>query len=67
MKTSKTVTTITGKVAYDVFGSFEDCSPGLYVGNDNVESVLDEYVGKTVKVTIEEVEARRTTSSPSGA
>jgi len=52
---SKTTTTLTGRVEWDVFGSYEDCSPGLYVQNDKVESVLSDYVGKEVRITIEEV------------
>ncbi len=53
---------VTGKVAQDIHGSFEDCSPGIYIGNDLVESIISEYLHKTVRVTIEEIEP-----SPIGA
>jgi hypothetical protein len=48
-----TITIITGKVAYDVFGSYSDCSPGLYIDKDKVVSLLDKFVGKEEKITIE--------------
>ncbi len=48
------IAVITGKVAYDIFGSFKDCSPGLYIGTDKVESIFDKFKGKSIKVTIEE-------------
>lgn len=51
---------ITGKVDRDIFGSYEDCSPGLYIGPDYLESCFNLYLGKTVKVTIEEINEEET-------
>ena len=48
--------TYRGKVQYDVFGSWDDCSPGLYLGHDKVTSLFDDLEGKTVRVTIEVIE-----------
>ena len=45
---------IKGKVDRDIYGSYEDCSPGLYIGGDKVDSVLSRYLGKNVTITIEE-------------
>ena len=50
---TKTVTVITGKVQDDVFGSWEDCSPGTYIGHDKVDSIFNNFYGKNIKVTIE--------------
>ena len=44
-----------GRVDWDVYGSWSDCSPGLYIGQDKVESVVGRLQGKNVKVTIEEI------------
>ena len=49
--------TIIGKVVRDKYGSWEDCSPGLYLGDDRVETIFSgDYMGKTIRVTIEVVE-----------
>jgi len=50
----KVITIITGKIAYDVFGSWEDCSPGLYLGTIKIENIFAKYKGKYIKITIEE-------------
>ena len=52
----RTIKVITGKVAYDIFGNFEDCSPGLYIDTDKVETIFSPFEGKAIKVTIEEEE-----------
>ena len=54
----KTITIIEGKIERDVFGSWEDCSPGLYVDSDMIETIFDRFRGKTLKITIEEIEPR---------
>lgn len=48
--------TITGKVDRDIYGSFEDYSPGLYIGDDKIDAMLNPYLGKNVKITIQEIE-----------
>ena len=53
----QTITVITGKVARDIFGSYEDCSPGLYIDSDKIESVFAMYYGKDIKITIEVIES----------
>jgi hypothetical protein len=52
----KTVEIIEGKVERDIFGSWDDCYPGLYLESDMIESIFSEYLGKNIKVTIEEIE-----------
>lgn len=44
---------IVGQVERDIYGSWDDRSPGLYIANDMVESVFQEFEGKKVKITIE--------------
>ncbi|MCK9542081.1 MAG: hypothetical protein M0R03_08635 [Novosphingobium sp.] len=51
----ETVDIIRGKVQKDIYGSWDDCSPGLYVGSDHIENILDDWRGKRVKITIEEI------------
>ncbi len=55
MSVEQTKISMTGKVEWDIYGSWSDCSPGLYVGQDKVESVIDQLRGKNVKITIEEL------------
>lgn len=52
--------TIIGKVVRDKYGSWEDCSPGLYLGDDFVETLFSNYIGKTIRVTVEVVESEET-------
>ena len=54
---TKEIKIIEGKVARDIYGSWEDCSPGLYIDSDLVVPLFSNYIGKTVRVTIEEVES----------
>ena len=51
----QTIIIFTGKVAYDIYGSYEDCSPGLYIDTDTVESIFSKFEGKNIKITIEEL------------
>jgi hypothetical protein len=53
---TKQVTVVTGKVARDIHGHWEDCSPGWYVGDDKIETIFSQFYRKNIKVTIEEVE-----------
>jgi len=46
-----------GKIRRDVFGSWDDCSPGLYLDHDMITTIFSEMLGKHVRVTIEEIEA----------
>ena len=48
--------TYEGEVKRDVFGSWDDCSPGLYVDHDMVETIVSEYEGRKVRITIEVIE-----------
>lgn len=48
---------ITGKVQKDVFGGWDDCSPGLYIDSDKISTIFDKYLGKNIVVIIEEVES----------
>lgn len=49
----KTIKVINGKVATNIYGNWEDCDPGLYLGDRRVESIFNEFHKKTIKVTIE--------------
>jgi hypothetical protein len=44
-----------GEVQEDIYGSWEDCSPGLYLDSDMVDTLFQPYKGKKVRVTIEVV------------
>ena len=45
--------TIEGKVDRDIYGPWEDCSPGIYIGSDMVETILRDYEGKHIRLSIE--------------
>jgi len=52
----KEILVIEGVVARDRFGSWSDCSPGVYVGDEKIDSVVDfRFRGKNIRVTIEEI------------
>jgi hypothetical protein len=52
----QTTKVITGKVTRDRFGSWEDCSPGIYIDTDMVETLFSEYTGQNIRVTIEVID-----------
>lgn len=45
-----------GEIEKDIYGSWDDCNPGLYFGANLIETLFSEFVGKKVKITIEELE-----------
>lgn len=47
---------ITGKVEWDKFGIWADVDKGLFIDFDTVTNIFDAYEGKTIRVTIEEIE-----------
>lgn len=49
------IETYEGKIERDIYGSWDDCDPGLYFGSQLIEALFSEFVGKKVKVTIEEI------------
>lgn len=53
---TKEIRIVEGNVRRDVFGSWSDCSPGLYIDTDMVETIFNAYKGKRIRVTIEVVE-----------
>ena len=56
MPTSKVL--IEGIVARDIYGSWDDCSPGLYIDSEHESTILaaiDQYSGCRVRITIEEI------------
>ena len=42
-----------GEIRRDVFGSWDDCDPGLYIGQDMIETIFSQLASKNVKLTIE--------------
>ena len=48
--------TYEGKIRRDVFGSWEDCSPGLYIDHDMVETIVGEFENRKVRITIEVID-----------
>jgi len=44
---------IEGEIKRDVFGSWEDCSPGLYIDMDRIETIFSKYIGKKITVRIQ--------------
>ncbi len=51
----ETIDIITGKVKYDIYGSLDDCSQGLYVDSQHIEDIFSSYVGERIKITIEKI------------
>jgi hypothetical protein len=61
---TKEIKIIEGKVGKDIYGSWDDCSSGLYLDSDMIyldsdliSTIFYNYLGKNIKVTIEEVES----------
>jgi len=54
----KTIRVIEGKVVRDKFGSWDDCDPGLYIDDTLIESIFNVDLGKTIRITIEEIPER---------
>lgn len=48
--------TYEGEIRRDVFGSWEDCSPGLYIDHDMVETIVGEFENRKVRITIEVID-----------
>lgn len=44
---------ITGKIVENPYGNWSDVDQGWYIGYDNIETILKNYEGKNVKITIE--------------
>lgn len=55
IKTS-TTKTIEGKVVRNPYGNWSDVDKGIYVDGENVESIFNGYIGKKIKVVIQECE-----------
>ena len=49
--------TYEGDVERDIFGSWSDCSPGIYVDSDRIDTIAAEFIGKRVRITIEVIES----------
>ena len=47
---------ITGKIERDIHGTWEDCSPGLYIDTRHIESILGPHVGKSIRIVIGETD-----------
>ena len=45
-----------GTIDRDVFGSWSDCSPGLYIDHDLIDTIFQKYEGRKVRIIIEPVE-----------
>lgn len=48
-----TTKTISGEVKEIPYGNWSDVDKGWYIGGDNIRSILYEYEGKNVKISIE--------------
>lgn len=51
----RTTRTIEGAVKRDPYGSWSDCSPGLYLDGNNIEDIFRVYRNRKIRVTIEEL------------
>ena len=49
--------TYEGDVARDIYGSWGDCSPGIYVDSDRIDTIASEFIGKRVRITIEVIDS----------
>ena len=54
---TKEIRVVEGEVRRDIYGSWADCSPGLYIDSDMISEVFADYTGKKIRVTIEEIAA----------
>lgn len=45
--------TISGEVVENPYGNWSDVDRGWYIGGDDIQTLLREYEGKNVKITIE--------------
>ena len=52
----KTIEIYEGMICRDVFGSWEDCDPGLYIGREFIETIFNKNIGRNIRITIEEIE-----------
>jgi hypothetical protein len=52
----KTIKVFEGKVDENINGHWQDCDPGLYLGDRRVVSIFNDFYGKTVRVTVEIVD-----------
>ena len=48
-----TTKTISGEVKEIPYGNWSDVDTGWYIGSDNIRTLLYEYEGKNVKISIE--------------
>ena len=48
-----TTKTISGEVKENPYGNWSDVDTGWYIGSDNIRTLLYEYEGKNVKISIE--------------
>lgn len=42
-----------GTVKRDIYGAWDDCDKGVYIDHDNIETILNEFMGRNIRVTIE--------------
>ena len=54
----KEIKIIEGEVKVDIFGRWDDCDPGLYLGCDKIETIFRNYLRKRLKVTIEVIDSK---------
>lgn len=56
----KNIKVVEGKLEYDsmIFGECDYCGPDLCIDSDQIESLFSDYRGKTIRVTIEEIEPK---------
>lgn len=50
---------IEGRIERDIYGSWSDCSPGLYIGSEHESMLINEiykFTGRNVRITIEEID-----------
>lgn len=52
----KTITVIDGKVVLNPYGDWSDVATGIYFDGNNIENIFSRYIGKRIRVMIEEIE-----------
>jgi len=46
---------ITGKIERNIYGQWSDVTRGLFIDQEKLENIFEEYEGQHIKITIEPV------------
>ena len=55
--------TYEGDVRRDIYGSWEDCDRGIYVDADRIDGIINDFIGKRVRITVEVIDSETNAKS----